>query len=226
MGDCGTGWHDLNLSPVDGCEYECTPTGAELCDELDNDCDGVTDEGVLCCPEEMVPVTTTAGGYCIDRWEASRPDATATEFGVDPSYATSRPGVLPWPWTPTHVTLADAQAACAAAGKRLCNAAEWVGACRGPDDTEYCYGDDYQATTCNGIDTFGPGGFHYMPTASFPECTNEYGVIDINGNAWEMGDDGLVRGGAYNCIDSVRLHRCSFSIDPARVVAIGFRCCL
>ena len=115
---------------------------------------------------------------------------------------------------------------CTAAGKRLCNAAEWVGACRGPDDTEYCYGDTYEATTCNGIDAFGPGGFHYMPTASFPECVNDYGVFDINGNVWELGDDGLVRGGAYNCIDSVSLHRCSFSIDPTRVVAIGFRCCL
>src|SRR5690606_33996127 len=29
----------------DGCELECTPTGAEVCDGLDNDCDTRTDEG-------------------------------------------------------------------------------------------------------------------------------------------------------------------------------------
>jgi len=226
MGECETDWHDLNSSPFDGCEYECTPTGEEICDDIDNDCDGFTDEGVLCCPEEMVPVRTASGSYCIDRWEASRPDATASAFGIDPSYATSRPDVLPWPWMSARVTLADARAACTAAGKRLCNAAEWVGACRGPDDTEYSYGDTYDPLICNGIDTFGAGGFHYTPTGSFPGCTNEYGVFDINGNVWEMADDGLVRGGAYNCIDSRTLHMCSFTIDPMRVNAIGFRCCL
>lgn len=42
---CESGWIDLNLDPVDDCEYSCTPTGAEVCDSLDNDCDGQTDEG-------------------------------------------------------------------------------------------------------------------------------------------------------------------------------------
>ncbi|HEX5094663.1 MAG TPA: sialidase family protein, partial [Acidimicrobiia bacterium] len=31
---------------ADGCEYECQQTGDERCDEIDNDCDGTTDEGI------------------------------------------------------------------------------------------------------------------------------------------------------------------------------------
>lgn len=44
---CSTGWVDLNQDPVNGCEYQCTVTngGAEICDNLDNDCNGQTDEG-------------------------------------------------------------------------------------------------------------------------------------------------------------------------------------
>ncbi|MCB9598500.1 MAG: DUF4114 domain-containing protein [Sandaracinaceae bacterium] len=41
---CAIGHHDLDGAPANGCEYECPPSGAELCDTLDNDCDGATDE--------------------------------------------------------------------------------------------------------------------------------------------------------------------------------------
>ncbi len=42
---CEEPWRDANLSLADGCE--CLPSGAEVCDEADNDCDGLTDEGIL-----------------------------------------------------------------------------------------------------------------------------------------------------------------------------------
>jgi Notch-like protein len=41
---CAPGFYDLNLDRTDGCEYECTPSGPELCDEQDNDCNGQVDE--------------------------------------------------------------------------------------------------------------------------------------------------------------------------------------
>lgn len=212
-----------------------------------------TDSASTPCPADMVLVD---GIYCVDRYEASRPDATATSAGSDESRATSRVGVLPW----FPVTLEVAMAACSGAEKHLCTAAQYQNACQGPDQTVYAYGDDYDPVICNSIDTYcrcstdscaaiaecpyphcynqpppgqsEPGGGcgatpHAMPTGSFPGCTNEYGVYDINGNVWEMVNDGSggyeFRGGAYNCIDSEKLHRCDYTAGS--ILAKGFRCC-
>jgi len=46
VGECADGFHDANGVPSDGCEYECTPTGEEVCDAIDNDCDGIFNEDV------------------------------------------------------------------------------------------------------------------------------------------------------------------------------------
>ncbi len=43
---CNTGWHDLNGNPSDGCEYRCDYQGSEVCNGLDDDCDGSTDNGL------------------------------------------------------------------------------------------------------------------------------------------------------------------------------------
>ncbi len=42
---CGTGFYDIDGDPANGCEYECTPSGAEVCDGADNDCNGAVDDG-------------------------------------------------------------------------------------------------------------------------------------------------------------------------------------
>jgi sulfatase modifying factor 1 len=198
------------------------------------------------CPVGMVPV---AGSFCIDAYEASRPDATATSTGSDESYATSRAGVLPWKVDEQG----QARAACEAAGKRLCSEDEWTTTCIGPGETSYPYGDDYDPTTCNGIDSNcdchgstndacacddhgGPyagcyydcgGSYGMEPTGSRGGCTNAYGVWDISGNLWEYVDSAAaypVRGGAYNCGDSKTNHRCDF-VPGWNPSARGFRCC-
>jgi hypothetical protein len=215
MGDCDENWHDINRWDGDGCEYPCEPAGPEVCNGDDDDCDGDIDEGLLCCGDDMVAIE---GEFCIDIYEAS-----LEIDGDGVLYAVSRAGVDPF-WD-RSLTVEEADTYCQAAGKRLCNASEWTRVCRGPDQLTYCYGDTYEPTTCNGIDAFGPGDHQLAETGAFADCTNAYGIFDINGNVWEMADDGLVRGGAYNCIDSATLHECTFSIEPSRVVAIGFRCC-
>ncbi len=54
QGDCDEGFHDLNGDDEDGCEYACNvrppqggelPRAGEVCNDLDDDCDGRTDEG-------------------------------------------------------------------------------------------------------------------------------------------------------------------------------------
>ena len=191
-----------------GFEYvdnRCMPTGAEP----------------IVCPKDMVPVNTA---FCIDVHEASRPDATATSAGGTHGPARSRSEVIPW----MVADNATAAAACAASGKRLCTPVEWETACRGPKRTVYGYGDSYQPTKCNGIDTFGRNDFHLLPTGSLSDCTNGYGVFDMNGNLWEHvagGSDVTVRGGAYNCSDSQLLHRCDYVPGNWTPSARGFRCC-
>jgi sulfatase modifying factor 1 len=207
-------------------------------------------QNLCACPPGMVRVGEDT---CIDQFEASRADATATWSGDD-ARATSRAGVLPW----YPVEYDTARAACQAAGKRLCRRDELRLACQGPAATVYPYGDAYIANACNGIDTFcncehancafltqcpypncresSPDGVsgrgcgsdpHVMPTGSYPGCVNSWGAFDLAGNVWELVDVGTREswyvGGAFNCLDSETLHRCDGLHQD--VNARGFRCC-
>jgi sulfatase modifying factor 1 len=197
------------------------------------------------CPVGMASI---GGEFCMDRYEASRPDATSSDVGSNESHATTRLGVLPWKVSEQS----QASAACEAAGKRLCTEEEWTTACMGPAETTYAYGDSYEAETCNGIDSNcdcdsaaadcacdehgGPyrgcysdcgGSIGMEATGSRDGCTNPFGVWDINGNVWEYVDSSAeypVRGGAYNCGDSSTFHRCDF-VPTWNPSARGFRCC-
>jgi len=53
IASCLSGYVDLNQDISDGCEFQCTPTGVEVCDGLDNDCNGKTDDGVTLFPEHL-----------------------------------------------------------------------------------------------------------------------------------------------------------------------------
>lgn len=116
---------------------------------------GGGDGGVVSCGSDMVLVE---GLFCIDKYEASRPDATLTSKGTLNATAMSRPNVRPWytcPWEDAdHITLQEARAACEMAGKRLCYPWEWEMACRGSQSWSYGYGNDYDPVICNGIDTY------------------------------------------------------------------------
>ncbi len=43
---CKGGYIDQNKDISDGCEYLCTPTGLEVCDGIDNDCNNQVDDGI------------------------------------------------------------------------------------------------------------------------------------------------------------------------------------
>ncbi len=224
-----------------GAPFECAERACEI----------ACGEETVLCPDAMVPV---CGAYCIDTWEASRPDATMDSVGTDGSMAVSQPGVLPWysSDSETGMNAEIAGAACEAAGKRLCSAFEWEVVCATTQGLRYSYGDEYSASTCNGIDAFCdcdedgepdgedayphcrddcPTAYAATPTGSFSDCTNSFGAYDINGNVWELvsSTDGLnhYRGGAYNCTDSEHLHQCAYDglENDGFPSAKGFRCC-
>ena len=177
-----------------------------------------------------VPVVTRAscpgagmvliGDYCIDRWEATvvELDAAGQEHPHSPYdtvdgltvRAKTAPGVVPQ----GYISQVQATAACAHAGKRLCSAAEFQLACRGPDASNwYPYGGEtHVAGDCNegkgsmvpvyyGSD---PSSWTYAdfndprlnqidgglaPTGAYKKCESPFGLFDCVGNLHEWGSD-------------------------------------
>jgi hypothetical protein len=213
----------------------------ERCDGLDNDCDGLSDE------PEAEPGTHPSfvedaladigGGVKMFVYEASRPDATDDDAGERNARACSKPEVLPW----VSVSFAGAEAACEAAGYRLCSGDEWQAACEGSGPTAYPYGADYAADACNGADhdVSGSDGLQnaLVPTASLASCESAGAIFDLSGNAKEWTDDAqgtalgqtlyVTRGGSY---ESPELGlTCDSSLSQAIATTVlptlGFRCC-
>lgn len=181
-------------------------------------CDDLQPTG---CPAEMTLVEGFGVRVCIDLNEASRGENDE---------AVSAPEARPW----TVVTWDEAQAACEAAGKRLCTDVEWAKACEGPDsgtDTwpKYPYGVELEPGRCND----GSEGSEIERTGHMGECEGGYdGVFDMSGNAAEWVDrcsegDCFVQGGSY--LDTSELDlSCNIlrSVGPALVAGeVGFRCC-
>jgi len=204
--------------------FVCAPDGAsamcsvmtsgapatEICDNRDNNCDGMVDNGIPVSSIPTVEIPRSGGGTVrVMRYEASRPDASASSSGTVSTVACSTPNVMPW----TTVTWAAANAACCAlnpsgactgtTGWRLCDAPDWQNACDGPAVTPCrwgyspagtcstsapltCNGEEYDAssTTAGDQDALFTTG---SPT--FPMCFANWGsagnAYDMSGNAKE-----------------------------------------
>jgi len=225
-------------------EVACTANAAddrrrnETCNGLDDDCDGRVDE------DSDIVVDVPAGGgvaaFSMYVYEASRTDADEGSAGQSFARACSKAGVQPWV-TVDYDTAVDA---CAAAGMRLCTAAEWGRACGGPAGQSYPYGDVFDAERCNGqaydTDPDTPGNQdETLPTGALPRCSRDLGggpVFDLSGNVWEWtsedlspGQDGsarAVRGGSAGNIDGGLTCDFSNAAPPGAFRSnIGFRCC-
>jgi hypothetical protein len=165
--------------------------------------------------------------------------------------AVSQKGVVPQ----AYISGTESLAACVQAGKRLCTEREWVTACKGPERTQYPYGNEHQPGFC--VDTnrtdplkklfesLGAARYHFsvmndarlnqLPdtlalTGSFPRCANGYRVYDLVGNLheWTADPRGTFRGGFY--LDSkLNGSGCDYRtvVHPATYhdYSIGFRCC-
>ena len=138
------------------------------------------------CGDEMTMISPP--GVCMDRYEASRGNGDKAE---------SVAGAMPW----TNLSWKDAQAACEAAGKRLCTKDEWTAACKGPPPGRaYPFGDTYEPGACNAKENGSPLP---VPTGSMKRCTGAFPELyDLVGNVWEWTSTcGLgkcrVRGGSF-----------------------------
>ncbi|UJR83855.1 formylglycine-generating enzyme family protein [Sandaracinus amylolyticus] len=215
---------------------------AEICNGVDDDCDGTIDDSDPSdagrVRDDMVQITRGATTFWIYRHEASRPDSSASAGGTSSARACGRAGVLPW----TSIGYDEAAAACAAAGHRLCTAAEWRAACEGASGRDYPYGDTYEAATCNGADRDAVAGgaidSRLEPTGALAMCVSEEGVLDMSGNAkeWTADQRGsasgggrifVVRGGSHESpqLGLTCTTELSRATEDTLLGTLGFRCC-
>ena len=243
---------------------ECAATAVatdakdELCNGIDDDCDGQIDErtpkaGSLCytgavshpCVGYTDPVVKV-GSFWVYTYEASRPDATDTDPGIDDVRSCSKPNVLPW----TSISQIDAEATCAAiptsvagTSMHLCAEADWQTAClAGGAGTSPTWSFStaptiYDDLVCNDAAT---GNTAPWPTShnngQTQRCRTSTQIWDMSGNVAEwtgscikvLGKDYCrVRGGSF--LTQGPAAACNFSfvlnIPAFANFDLGFRCC-
>ena len=175
-GACQT--QGVRVCATGGMSVECNATeptpSTEVCNGLDDDCDGYVDEtfadtdgaldGNFIRPE-VVALSDT--GPWVFAYEASRPDSTATSQGLGNGYVSLAPAgesldaTLPCsasnrlPWT--NVSAHEVEQACAATGGRVCRSGEWTHLCEGKN--EACSLGFLPTPQCNGPSDYDHGPY-------------------------------------------------------------------
>ena len=145
------------------------------------------------------------------------------------------------------VSWSEAEAACAAQGKRLCTEQEWQLSCEGPLGYSYPYGNTFDPQACNGRaydpDCTPPDDNYVLATGTpygcpapmTTACIGDYLTVDMSGNLmeWTSTDVGSatpmnrVRGVSFENIGAGMT--CQFAFISAeaefRYNDLGFRCC-
>ncbi len=210
-----------------------SPT-AETCNYQDDDCNGVIDDnpGAL---QQWV----SFGGFQVQKYEASKPDATSSSSGAITSHVCSEANRLPW----TSINAINAEAACQSIGANLCTESEWQQVCEAGSSCRWSQGSScttYNPNTCNGNDydfdsqTAGDQD-GLLPTGSRPQCfanTSGGSVYDLSGNVkeWTAPRSAGVnpqRGGAYSTPAGGMECSYDFAVadDNFLFPTVGFRCC-
>ncbi|MFO7614097.1 MAG: SUMF1/EgtB/PvdO family nonheme iron enzyme [Bacteroidales bacterium] len=152
-------------------------------------------------PQSKEPVTMTLAPFFIDKYPVTNKQyqdflkATGYvpadpvnflkhwENGMIPAGLENHPVV--------YVSLEDARAYTAWAGKRLPTETEWQYAAQGENNLLWPWGNDYDSTRCNhssGTTT---------PVDAFPKGKSPFGVMDLTGNVWQLTGDVYDNGTYY-----------------------------
>ncbi len=97
----------------------------ESCDNIDNDCDGLVDEGAGSGNLVGQSWVNIGNHEQMMEFEASRPDAGSDSVGQIQTTVCSKADALPW----TNIKYPDAVAACATVGASLCTEQDWHRTC-------------------------------------------------------------------------------------------------
>ncbi|MGO8999056.1 MAG: formylglycine-generating enzyme family protein [Polyangiaceae bacterium] len=209
------------------------------------------------CPDGMAFVEPPDGkAFCIDRWEASLVEITPAgerdfspfeNVGKRKVRAVSRPGVVPQ----AYISRNEADVACRASRKRLCEEDEWVRACEGAERTTFPYGEKREAGYCNDhgkspIASLYADNAHtweamndprldqqpetVAKTGTYSRCKSSYGAFDMVGNVheWVADPDGTFLGGYYldTTLNGNGCHYKTVAHDAVyHDYSTGFRCC-
>ncbi len=129
-----------------------------------------------------------------------------------------------------EISYFDAEAYCKALGKRLPTLFEWEKAARGTDGRLYPWGNDFDKSKTNTVES-GKGGT--VPVGSYPNGKSPYGVMDMAGNLWEWVDAWdsaekkyrLSMGGSYfDDEENAKVFSELKSIPDDEHEYVGFRC--
>lgn len=148
------------------------------------------------CPDDMVFIASSEGGFCMDKYEASANDScpepnpdnqAGTRINLaDPACSpVSKAENIPW----RFISQTQAAEACAKAGKRLPTNKEWLQASLGTPDLDSGWGNNDCQVGKNW--TSQPG-----KTGEGVNCVSASGVYDMIGNVWEW-VDGTINDGFY-----------------------------
>ncbi len=171
-----------------------------------------------------------------ERWDRQRHESATAEGRALP-VPVPPPWQLSGPVQPRAVSIAgeiphgyqsgrSADQVCRNAGKRLCTEPEWVLACRGERDTQFPYGEEYEAGRCNvfrythpAVVLHGNASIHHLdprlnrvteqgrpllrPTGTTADCASHWGddaIYDMVGNLaeWVADEEGVFVGGFYS----------------------------
>ncbi|MDB4943857.1 MAG: hypothetical protein JWP97_3391 [Labilithrix sp.] len=210
------------------------------------------------CPAEMAVI---GGRYCIDRYEGTiverqadgttKPHSPYDLLAEGSVYlARSVAGVVPQ----GYISAKQADGACRAAGKRLCQPVEWRAACGGSEGYAYPYGPTRIAGACHDTGAAPMLAFHaatmsrgwgllelndprnnqleggLAKTGAFPGCVSDQGVHDMVGNLheWTADPNGTFQGGYW--LDTAQhgdgcAYRTIAHGFEYHDYSTGFRCC-